>query len=60
MGNCHHRAYIPKLLQIVQSGLIDPTTILTQKEPMSNIIEAYKQFDLREPGWIKVALKPVI
>jgi threonine dehydrogenase-like Zn-dependent dehydrogenase len=58
MGNCHHRAYIPKILQMVQAGLIDPTQILTQKEPITNVIEAYKQFDLRESGWIKVALKP--
>lgn len=58
MGNCHHRAYIPSLLQMVQTNAIDPTQILTQKEPMTNIIEAYQQFDLREPGWIKVALKP--
>jgi len=58
MGNCHHRAYIPKLLQMVQAGLIDPTQILTQREPLINVIEAYKQFDTRQPGWIKVALKP--
>ena len=58
MGNCHHRAYIPYLLQLVKSGVIDPTQVLTQKEPISNVIEAYKQFDVREPGWIKVALTP--
>lgn len=58
MGNCHHRAYIPKLLEMVQGNLIDPTKILTQKEPITNVVEAYKQFDLRQPGWIKVALKP--
>lgn len=58
MGNCHHRAYIPFLLQKVQMGLIDPTEILTQKEPLIDVVEAYKQFDAREPGWVKVALKP--
>ncbi len=58
MGNCHHRAYIPQLLQKVQMGIIDPTKILTQKEPIQNIVEAYKQFDLRAPGWIKVAINP--
>lgn len=57
MGNCHHRAYIPRLLEMVQAGLIDPTKILTQKEPLSDVIEAYKQFDLREAGWVKVALR---
>lgn len=57
MGNCHHRAYIPILLQKIQMGIIDPTEILTQKEPIQNVLEAYKQFDARSPGWIKVALK---
>lgn len=57
MGNCPHRAYIPLLLQKVQAGLIDPTHILTQTENLSNIIDAYKNFDLRNDGWVKVALK---
>lgn len=59
MGNCHHRAYIPRLLQMVEAGIVDPTQILTQKEPISSVIEAYQQFDLRQPGWVKVALKPL-
>jgi threonine dehydrogenase-like Zn-dependent dehydrogenase len=57
MGNCHHRSYIPDLLNKVQSGIVDPTKILTQNESFDNIIEAYKHFDLRQEGWIKVALK---
>ncbi|WED44001.1 alcohol dehydrogenase catalytic domain-containing protein [Legionella cardiaca] len=57
MGNCPHRAYIPKLLTMVQAGLIDPCEILTQQEPLQNIVEAYKNFDLRTEGWVKVALQ---
>lgn len=58
MGNCHHRAYIPRLLKIVQSGMFDPTKILSQTQPLLSALDAYKQFDARESGWIKVALKP--
>ena len=58
MGNCNHRTYIPKLIAKVQSGAADPAVILSQTEPMSDAIEAYKQFDLRRPGWIKVELNP--
>lgn len=58
MGNCPHRLYIPKLLNLVQAGLFDPTQILSQEEPFVNIVEAYKNFDRRESGWIKVALLP--
>jgi threonine dehydrogenase-like Zn-dependent dehydrogenase len=58
MGNCNHRKYIPYLIQLVRSGVVDPSEILTQQEPLTSAIEAYKQFDLRQPGWIKVKLEP--
>lgn len=59
MGNCNHRKYLPELIEIVQAGLIDPASILSQREPLSSAIEAYKAFDLRRPGWLKVKLEPV-
>ena len=59
MGNCNHRKYIPKLLELVRIGAIDPTEVLTQVEPISDVIEAYKQFDKRTHGWVKVMLEPV-
>jgi threonine dehydrogenase-like Zn-dependent dehydrogenase len=58
MGNCNHRKYIPKLLELVRSGVVDPTAILSNVEPISSAIEAYRQFDLRKPGWVKVELEP--
>lgn len=57
MGNCPHKKYIPLLLEKVQAGIIDPTKILTQVEPLTDVVEAYKQFDMRKSGWVKVALK---
>ncbi|MXP62579.1 glutathione-dependent formaldehyde dehydrogenase [Roseomonas sp. M0104] len=59
MGNCNHRTYIPRLVEMVDAGTVDPTVVLTQQEPMADVIEAYKQFDLRKPGWVKVELRPV-
>lgn len=58
MGNCHHRRYAPQLIELVRTGAIDPTAILTKAEPLQSVIEAYEAFDRREPGWIKVELKP--
>src|SRR5690606_29347409 len=58
MGNCHHRRYIPMLLDLVLSGRVDPTQILTQSKPMEDSIEAFKAFDRRACGWVKVALQP--
>src|SRR3954454_8649033 len=57
-GDCNHRRYIPKLVDLVASGAFDPTKILTQVEPMADVIDAYKAFDRRAEGWIKVELKP--
>ncbi len=58
MGNCNHRRYYKTLIDLVLSGAIDPVKILTKVEPMQSAIEAYEAFDRREPGWIKVELKP--
>ena len=55
-GNCHHRKYIPELLRLVVSGTVDPAQLLTRQEPMTDVLAAYRQFQDREPGWLKVAL----
>ena len=43
---------------MVALGTVDPTRVLTNTEPITNAISAYKSFDKREPGWVKVELKP--
>ncbi len=58
MGNCNHRKYIPYLLDLVHTGAIRPTDVLTQAGPLVAAVEAYKNFDKREPGWLKVMLEP--
>jgi threonine dehydrogenase-like Zn-dependent dehydrogenase len=58
MGNCNHRKYIPRIVELVRMGAIDPTKILTHVGPLTGAIEAYQNFDRREPGWIKVMLEP--
>jgi threonine dehydrogenase-like Zn-dependent dehydrogenase len=59
MGNCNHRKYIPTLIDMVRSGEVDPVGILTQHEALGSAIDAYKAFDERQEGWIKVKLEPV-
>lgn len=58
MGNCHHRKYIPHLLDLVASGVIDPLELLTQQEPLTDAVTAYERFDARRAGWLKVELNP--
>ena len=57
-GNCNHRRYVPRLLDLVRTGAVDPTTVLTQDEPLVSAIDAYTTFDRRESGWTKVAFTP--
>jgi threonine dehydrogenase-like Zn-dependent dehydrogenase len=56
-GNCNHRTYVPNLLSRIASGGADPTSVLTQQEPMPSVLDAYAAFDRAEPGWTKVALE---
>jgi threonine dehydrogenase-like Zn-dependent dehydrogenase len=58
MGNCNHRRYLSHLIGLVRNGSLKPAEVLTQREPITSVIEAYKAFDKREPGWIKVKLEP--
>lgn len=58
MGDCPHRRYLPMLVELVENGTVDPSKIVTQTEPMPSAIDAYKAFDTRKPGWVKIELKP--
>jgi threonine dehydrogenase-like Zn-dependent dehydrogenase len=58
MGTCHHRRYIPKLIQLVASGAIDLNQVVPRHETLLSATEAYEQFDRRESGWLQVELVP--
>jgi threonine dehydrogenase-like Zn-dependent dehydrogenase len=57
-GDCNHRRYVPTLINLIMSGVVDPSKILTQREPIGSVIDAYKAFDTRQEGWVKVELRP--
>ncbi len=57
-GNCNHRRYMPLMVELVRSGVVRPERFLTQKQPMVSAIDAYKNFDSHQSGWIKVKLDP--
>ena len=57
-GNCNHRKYLPRLIELVRSGVIHPEEFFTQRAPMSSVIDAYHHFDQHEAGWLKVKLEP--
>ena len=57
-GHVPHRKYIPYLIDLISRGEVDPTRILTEKKPLLSAIDAYKAFDERQQGWLKVELVP--
>jgi threonine dehydrogenase-like Zn-dependent dehydrogenase len=57
-GNCNHRKYLPRLIELVRSGVFRPEQFFTQKAAMTSVIDAYHHFDRHEDGWLKVKLEP--
>ncbi len=58
MGNCNHKAYIPTILELIQTWQFDPTLFISHRISLEDAIDAYKHFDKREDSWIKVVLIP--
>lgn len=58
MGNCNHRKYLPRLVELVRTGAVVPSAVITQVENIEDAVEAYRAFDRRESGWMKVELAP--
>lgn len=54
----HIRRYSEQLLDLIASGKLDPTVIISDTLPLEQAADGYKRFDAREAGCIKVVLKP--
>ena len=50
--------YLPKLLERVENGEIDPSFVITHHAPLEQGPELYKTFRDKKDGCIKVVLKP--
>lgn len=57
-GNCNHRKYLPRLIELVRSGVFRPEQFFTQRVGLASAIDAYHHFDQHEAGWLKVKLEP--
>jgi len=57
-GNANHLKYVKELVGLTASGALKPDEVLTRQAPLTGVIEAYRTFDRRKPGWVKVALDP--
>ena len=54
--DCQH--YCQDLLGRIQQGEIDPTCVITHHMPLDQAPEAYRIFDRKEDGAVKVSLQP--
>lgn len=58
MGQTNVHAYVPRLLEMVAQGEIDPSFVITNRIGMDEIPEYYKKFRDKEDGCIKVVIDP--
>jgi threonine dehydrogenase-like Zn-dependent dehydrogenase len=47
-----------RLMEVIRSGRVDLTPLLTHEFPLDKISEAYQLFGSRADGVLKVAIKP--
>lgn len=50
--------FVPVLLPLIESGRLDPTSLITHHLPLAETPRAYELFDQRLDGCLKVALTP--
>ncbi len=58
MGQTHVPKYLPKLMEMIRSGAIDPSFVITHTLPLEEGPAAYKTFRDKKDDCIKVLLKP--
>ena len=56
-GQSHPQRYFPKLLELIQTGKLDPSFIITHRPRLDEAPEMYKIFNDKEDGCLKVVMK---
>jgi threonine dehydrogenase-like Zn-dependent dehydrogenase len=58
MGQTNVHRYLPRLLEFISQGKIDPSFVITHRIALDNAAEGYKTFHEKKEQCIKVVLKP--
>lgn len=58
MGQTHVHRYLPRLLQYIQNGDIDPTFPITHRLKLDDAPEAYETFKNKKDNCVKVVMTP--
>jgi threonine dehydrogenase-like Zn-dependent dehydrogenase len=58
LGQTHVHRYLPRLLQHIEQGDIDPSFVITHRLSLEDAAQGYDVFSRKEDGCIKIVLKP--
>src|SRR5437763_558985 len=58
MGQTHMHKYLPRLLNYIEEGKLEPSFVITHRVPLTKAAEAYATFANEQNDCIKVVLKP--
>jgi threonine dehydrogenase-like Zn-dependent dehydrogenase len=58
MGQTHVHKYLPRLLQHIQNGDLDPRFVITHRMPLEDAPRGYDIFARKKENCIKIVLKP--
>lgn len=58
MGQTHVRRYLPKLLETIERGEIDPSFVITHRLRLEDAPNAYKVFRDKQDDCVKVVMRP--
>ena len=58
MGQTHVHRYLKPLFNMIETGKIDPSFIVTHIFPLEHAADAYEIFKHKQDGCVKVVMKP--
>jgi glutathione-independent formaldehyde dehydrogenase len=58
MGRDHDKRYMAHLRDLISAGHIKPSVVVSHRLPLADAPEAFRRFDRREDGYIKIILDP--
>jgi threonine dehydrogenase-like Zn-dependent dehydrogenase len=58
IGTCSVQRYWPELIPLILGGRLHPERFVSHAMPLSDGAEAYRLFDAREAGALKMVMTP--
>lgn len=58
MNQASVKRHLPRLIEHIQQGNLDPKAIITHRVPLEDVSEAYEVFSRKLDGCIKTVLLP--